>query len=553
VPGQVSGQARQSKSRWLIAGVVGATLLALIAAGWLFGREWLRVGASASAQIMPARPDAYVVISPTVSQLTRLADTGELEILGLPLFLFGLGDPEEIGDSLDQYDIDFDRDIRPWMGLEAAAAVYGLDEYDTTLVVAIATRDEELSGDFLRAVQDAMEDEGAEFDRTSYRGISIAYEVDGGRDGLSLATINRFVVGTSTLESMKTVIDAAEERTGRLADDPDYLVLIEQLPGDRVGALYTEELAQVLAGRWNGDWLPATEAVAVALQLEASGLRLEMVQEINLRDLRGDALDAIQRPVAGAQLVGLLPDDTAIMGAGSDFSRVWRQLALDVPGLLRENVNATLSNYREMVGVDLENDLFERLTGDYAVAILDDSDRVTDWPNSPEVSFLLAFDVPVEERRSIENAMQDLQNGVGAAMGWSAEEITGGDSRVYTVEAPSGIPLAGYSWRDDTLLVAVGERAVAALARPGSASLASESTYRQSVAALPRDAQSVFYMDVEQFARRMRNDAGDRSSASERGSLSWYLEQVRALSSASAPVDDDGYQNTVIYLHMPNP
>jgi hypothetical protein len=138
-------------------------------------------------------------------------------------------------------------------------------------------------------------------------------------------------------------------------------------------------------------------------------------------------------------------------------------------------------------------------------------------------------------------------------MGWSAQEIAGGDSRVYTVEAPSGISLAGYSWRDDTLLVAVGESAVAALARPGSAALASESTYRQSMAALPGDAQSVFYIDMEQFARRIRNDAGDSGSAGERGSLEWYLEQAQALSSASLPVDDDGYQSTVIYLHMPNP
>lgn len=553
LPGQERSKSRQGATGWIVAGVACLALLALVAAGWLLSRGGLSGSPNAAAQLMPARPNAYAVVSPSASQLARLADTGELEILGLPLALFSLADPEEIGDSLDQYDIDFDRDIRPWMGPEAAAAIYGLDEYDTTLVVAIATRDEELSGDFLRAVQDAMEDEGAEFDRTSYRGIPIAYEVDGTSDALSLATINGFVVGTSTLEAMKNVIDASEERTGRLAEDPDFLAMTERLPGNRVGVLYAEDMAQVLAGRLNRDWLPATEAVAVALQLEASGLRLELVQEMNLRDLRGDALDAIQRPATGARLVEFLPADTAIMGTGSDFARVWRQLALDVPGLLDESVNATLSNYREMYGVDLENDLFERLTGDYAVAILDGSDRVTDWPNSPEVSFLLAFDVPVEERRSIENAMQDLQNGVGAAMGWSAQEITGGDSRVHTVEAPSGVPLAGYSWQDDTLLVAVGESAVAALARPGSASLASETTYRQSMAALPTDAQSVFYMDMEQFARRIRDDAGADSGASERGSLVWYLEQAQALSSASAPVDDDGYQNTVIYLHMPNP
>jgi hypothetical protein len=552
-PGWENQRGRKRANGWIIAGAVGAVLLVLVSIGWLLSREWLGVGANGTAQFMPDRPDAYVVISPSVSQLARLADSGELEILGLPLYWLGLVDPTEVGDSFDLLDIDFDRDVKPWIGLEAAAAVYGLEEGDTTLVAAIATRDEELSNEFLRDVQDAMEDEGAEFDQTSYRGIPIAYEVDGSRDGLSLATINRFVVAASTLETMKNAIDASEERTARLADDPDYLALAERLPGSRVGALYMGEIAQVLADDLNDAWLPATKALAVALQLESNGLRLEMVQEINLRDLRGDALDAIQRPVTSARLVEVLPDDTAIMTAGSDFTRTWRQLALDVPGLLDENVSLTLSNYQQMYGVDLENDIFERLTGDYAVAVLDDNDRVTDWPFGPNVSFLLAFDVPVEEQQAVDDAMQDLQDGVKATMGWSAQEQGAGDNPVHTLEDMSGVAMAGYTWRDDTLFVAVGESAVEALAEPRSSSLAVEPAYRESVAALPRDAQSLFFVDVEQLARRIREETIGDDSASERGSLSWYLEQVRVLSSASTPVDDDGYQNTVIYLHMPNP
>ena len=126
-------------------------------------------------------------------------------------------------------------------------------------------------------------------------------------------------------------------------------------------------------------------------------------------------------------------------------------------------------------------------------------------------------------------------------------------SQAYTVADQAGVRLAGYSWRDSALLVAIGESAVRAMLDGRQVSLTGEPTYRQSMATLPGNAQNIFYADVQRLTRSIRNEAGEYDGPSQRGSLLWYLERLHALSSASSPVDDDGYQNTVIYLHMPNP
>lgn len=544
-----SVQGRKRSRGWIVAGGVVVVLLLLGGIAWLASREWLRLGTNETAQLMPAGPDAYVVINPSAGQLARLIDSSDLKALGLPLYLLDLVDPSAVGRDFDTYNIDFDRDIRPWMGLEAAAAVYGLEKGDTALAIAVATRDQALSDEFLDNVQNAMEDEGSEFDESTYRGISIISEVDGSDEGLSFATVNRFVVAASTLEVMENVIDASEDRTARLADDTGYLDVMDRLPASRIGTVYLGEIGKVVADEINSDWLPATNAVGIALLMESTGLRLDLMQEIDTRDLDRDALEAIERSATDGRLVEVLPNDTLIVTTGSNFAETWRQLALDVPGMLDENLDITLQNYQALYGVDF-GDIFSQLTSDYAIAVLDDSDRTTDWPRTPGVSLLFVFDVPAEEQQAVEDAMQELVDEMENRSGLSAQARASGDSRVHTVADASGAKIAGYTLRDDTLFVAVGESAVDAMFDPEALPLAEDETYRQSVAALPGDAHNLFFVDVQSAIRTIKRDMGESESQSFEESIEPSLESLLALSAASLPVDEDGYQNTVIYLHM---
>jgi hypothetical protein len=124
--------------------------------------------------------------------------------------------------------IDFERDLRPWFGGEAAVAVLG-DRGAAELVDLLEVSDEQRAGEFADAIG------GSSAMAEDYEGVEIAVD----RRGIATAQVEGFLV-MGTRNGVRAIVDAA---TGAgdatpLTDDERAIEVRDQLPDERIADVY---------------------------------------------------------------------------------------------------------------------------------------------------------------------------------------------------------------------------------------------------------------------------------------------------------------------------
>ncbi len=524
-------------------------VILLAAAAWLVGRLWLRLGANETAKMMPADTDLYVIFNPGLRQLIRLNDLSRLQVLGAPVEALGLADALGISESINELGIDFQTDVRPWIGLEAAVSVMDIEDASQGVVVAAATRSRKASDKFLQKLRDQMEAGGSSFDETTYRRIPIAFEVVGSEEKTAFATLNRFVVVADSLAAMQQVIDATQGEAPNLGESSNYRDLMRHLPSNRSGAIYvpqalTRELGEVLGlGVFEG-----YRGLAIALSLEANRACLDIVQEFGTDTLSRAEIDYIRRSGHSPQITRAIPDDALFVLTGKDLPTGWRMSLGSIPGFSPEGIDDIVEEIRYDTGVDLEEDIFSWMTGEYALVALGDPDDplALDMP----ISLLFVAEVPGRDQRQAERAVNDLFEALALNSDATLETRTLNGIEMHTFSDRWSDFSLGYGMLDEHLVVGVSLSTLRAAARAKDNPLAEYPTFQQSVRPLPKNNHGVFYLNVRDVVRLLKRSMSDYERQDFEKEVEPYLDPLVAVSGTSLPADKNGFQRSVIYLHL---
>ena len=142
-----------------------------------------------------------------------------------------------IAEVLSGSGLDYERDVRPWLGTEAA--VYMLEPQagtDPDAALLLATEDADASWDALRRVEtDDPVEEGA------YRGIDFLSS-----ENAVAAVLEDFVV-VGTEEAFRAAVDVTQEEDGSLADSSRFERGRSELPDDVLGSFYIDAPALLSA------------------------------------------------------------------------------------------------------------------------------------------------------------------------------------------------------------------------------------------------------------------------------------------------------------------
>lgn len=325
-------------------------------------------------------------------------------------------------------DVDYARDIEPWLG--ERAALWSEPSGQEAPVVVLATTDADAARESLAA---GLARAGHEVSERSYRGREYLLGESGGAAGV----VDSFVIAGREAQ-FKRSVDAVEGSS--LAESDSYAEVVDDLPEERLGVFWADSAALFeLAFRDEplSSVVPTEELPPVAGAFLADGSRLA----VEARVPGGIA-------ARGTPLIGELPGDSWLAFAAADVGSSVRDGLDRFAGAL--GGVAIRGQVLRETGLDLDRDLLDWI-GDAGVFVRGTS------PGAIDGGIVIR---PTDMARA-EDAFGRIVGAVAQAGGAAAEpiEIEGADQAFAFEASPERMVLARGSER---VVLAVGEAAAEA-------------------------------------------------------------------------------------------
>jgi hypothetical protein len=501
------------------------TLLSLVGvvvvAGYLF---IFAAGTDRAAAAVPADADAYVTVylQPTTGQQLNLA-----AMLGqVPGFEDAAGLDQKLHEIsarlLGMADIDYEADVRPWLGNQLAAAAFGgptLADQPRLLLVA-AVKDRALAEGSL---DDLATGRGLAPTAATYQGTRISVD-----PAASWALLeDQLLVATDRL-TLEAALDAAANRRPALADDAAFNAAMRRLPPDHLASAYVN-LAEVATEAGSQDTASGYTSLAVAAMAEPEGLRLEGSAPFNADAASEDARHGFELAAQVGTAAEWMPADTeaaaVLFGLHGILAEAERGLngqpaAADiVTSLIQLRALASFG-----LGINIDQDVLPLLDGEVGVAI---SGLSTGTPHGQLIVR------PPDPAAAV--AILDRLRGGLSGLGASVTERPAGAYSVVSVSAPQ-VGAASWAVADDAIVLGLTyDDVAAAIAASEGESLADSPGYRAAWQLAGDRGGNELFVDIGSIAERSPDSLGMTGDARD------ILLSISALG-ITVPARDDTSQ-----------
>jgi hypothetical protein len=465
----------------IVAAVVAIIVVALIASS---GGS-VTPPATAAATVVPSDVLAYVHFS---TDETRSEVPTTLALLrGLPNYSSLLNTLETRLDLANLFaGVNFDHQVLPWLGKDAAVAVLPTSGSSSSDLVVIAVSSPAAATHFLAG----RPSDG----KASYDGITITGHPGAGDTAL---VGHYLLIGHSG--SIRAAIDAARGRAPALSADPVFKRATESEPAGRTVDAYIPALGvtrlltpQVGLAGLPGALLyePSLQGVAVALTPASGGLQLYVHSVFDPRLARTPApsfTPTLESSVpSGAaffldtsSLGGLLPRVLSTLGVGAR-----------IPELLKK-LGAALSAQ----GIDVKHDIDALFAHESAVVI-------TDHNGAPVVTVITRTPNPTQTQTvfaELENPLARLFAPAGNAAGQAPlfNTVAVGGVTAHQLVLTPGLQF-DYAVSGGKLVMSTSIAGIAAIARQAG-SIEGEQTYQQALGNRPSRVTSLLFLDAGQL------------------------------------------------------
>ncbi len=409
----------------LAATVVALLLVAAIGVSWVAAQSPLRLlqggklSSPEAAMFVPKQSPGMVslLVKPDRLEAFRLAVAApgerrraraELETIKQTL-LAGQG-------------VDYDADVKPWLGDEITVAVTSADiDRDAAnglqpgYLLAAATQDPQRAREFLQVFWQKRAIAGANLIFEQYSGVNLIYggtqqRAESGETGrqpksgdatasdassepaipvstLTSAVVgDRFVLFTNSPKVLRDAINNVQAPDLSLSSSRVYRQALERLPDRQIGVTFVN-LPQL--GRWlgNPDLTGKTvegkdarlfDSLVAGLELSRQGV----VAETALLAAPGQTLAATQpaltQPVGALQF---LPAGTPVAASGQNLHQLWAELTsgLSHYGVLSALLNQPIATLEQRWGVTFADDLVNWVDREFALGLVPQPSGNPEW------------------------------------------------------------------------------------------------------------------------------------------------------------------------------
>jgi hypothetical protein len=364
-------------------GVIAASIVGISAYGWISEHRALFL-LQRTVATPPATARFVAKTAPAVfSFVANLDDLANLDRLATPAAQLqptnrAIGQwQQQISDRLH---LNYQREIAPWLGEDLTVAMTELD-YDKLpqngaqpgYLAVLSSRNPQVGRQQIQAWWDRQVSQ-QRLKVQAYQGVQIGYNR---RYRLASAIVDdKYVVFANHPQVLRGAIDNFAASDRNILDNPDYQTVLAANNHHKIGIGYARlpKLA-----RWLGREIGDKYAFAgINIGVDRQGL-------INDLSLYPNSIQPVADLPLASESIGTLqylPRQSTIALAGTDL-RQWRQQFTNIfPTTDRfdREIDRTLSTLAQQIGGDLDRDLFNWTTGEYALAAIPNPDRHTnDW------------------------------------------------------------------------------------------------------------------------------------------------------------------------------
>lgn len=412
--------------------------------------------------------------------------------------------------------LDYDQDIKPWLGEEITLAVTSLDfDRDRAngvqpgYLLVTTTDDQELAREFLQAYysrQAVSPNTDLVFER--YKGVNITYrrplqkKPDPNAGALASAVVGNHVLFANHPKVLREAINNIQVPTLSLEQAIPYQKAQKTITNPRIGQLYLN-LPAVAAWIANQSALPLQEnqpTLTAGVSIAPDGVKAQTA----LLGVGGEEnrSPALSQPV---NALNYLPSDSVLTAAGVDLNQLWNSLkTLAVDESTTTVIQQLETNLQDRFGISIPEEIFPWVTGEYAVALLPQPNQ-----EAGEWVFVAEEVAPEEATNAIAQLDDQAKQG-----GYSVGDLTIAEQKVtaWTVIKPisdvtfqpkqSPVQLNAevkgiHGEIENYQVFGTSVEAIAQGITKGEDALINSETFQSAIASLPAENDGYFYLDWE--------------------------------------------------------
>lgn len=472
--------------------------------------------------------------------------------------------------------INYQRDIRPWLGDEITLSVTSLD-FDRNpkngvqpgYLLAATTKTPEKAREFLQLFYSKQATAGTtDLVFEQYKGVNLIYKRPTAQLSASSSQIpetltgavvgEHFVLFANHPKVLRDAINNVQATTLSLNNDPIYKQKLENLTEPRIGLSFVNIPA--LAAWISKQPAPQQEALknsdtlAVAFSLNQLGL-LAQTAILSTQPSQETRNPTLSAPVEALQYI---PAKSILAIAGNDLNQLWTNLSIELASNdpLKPLLNQAIASLQSYWNINLPEEIFSWVTGEYALSVLPRPDQVNqDWifvaqkvaESNAEASIAHLDAVAKERELSVGNL--PLQNQTITA--WtklvtSAKAIAGKNDLMMRIEAQvRGVHATIGDYEIFTSSIEAMDQALAGLDN----SLLKSNNFKEAIASLPAQNDGYLYIDWVKGETFIKRQLPVVQVAQLIGKP--FFDHLQSLSLSSYGIDQ-GVQQSKLFFRLDN-
>jgi hypothetical protein len=415
--------------------------------------------------------------------------------------------------------LSFTEDVMPWVGGAIGFGMTGLDMDmwagvdEAEILLAFEVRDKGAADRFLEKFKDRLaEESGEDFSKEVYQDVTIhILDTPHEYERIAFCRSNDIILFSLDESSLKGAIDAQNGES--LGDTPGFREVIGSLPPDRLvtmfinGERYFNIFSETFSWMYGSDLSDLYNEstgmmsdIAMGLSIADVGLRMDTAYKINPEAISEEILEGFAK--GASRTAHILPDSTLLHFYSYHLDLVWESMIDAISAMEDADFEESLEVFELTFGFDISDDLFARLDGEWAFAMMPSSAGfLTEFLEVPIGFSILAETSDPHGLLEVSEAFSttvELQ-GLG-----EVEKIQDERGTYYDlIDMYSGTAIFTYGVNDDLFVIGSSKDVLDDIFsdRP---SLAESERYQQVWQSFPSDIAPMVYIDIQGFIANIR-------------------------------------------------
>lgn len=504
---------QRSIPSFLVGGVIALLAIAIFGFYWFFAKSPANLVTSSPS---PSAAIFVSKISPVMASL--LVNPDKLQALDARSELSGIKTSLFAKSSLD-----YRQDIQPWLGSEITVALTDWDidrdpenGQQPGYLLALATKKPEQSREFVQLLFSKRVLAGGNLVTETYKGVKLLFEDPPSKQGALASALvgDEFVLFANDHQVLRDAINNVQAPDLNLTSSSQYQQAVQKQPKNALGMAF---LHLPTVAKWQGLELSASnyDSEIIALVLNPKGILAE-TSFLSAAEIISPA-PPLSQPVAALQYIpasaGLAVAGANLSDLGnSELAKLWRQITGTIYGSESEaiaKIAKPLLVLQKRWGINLQEDIFSWVKGEYALALLPRQPKTTSWvfavEKAPEVTTGIAKLDVIAKNKGLSISPITLEQ--QKVLAWT--ELTAASKSTDTKNQP----VLNVETKVQGVHTTVGNYEVftsdlatmAQVLKVGENSLINQPNFQDSIAAIPRLNQGYVYLDwikSQQFLER---------------------------------------------------